>query len=237
MHFPLRWLAAPLPILALLPTAAWAQRTPLPLKDVPLNELARDTQRSYLGKDTMELVWVIPPVYWEVSAEQQQNLSDADRKQFIAQLDDYLLVAMVRGKVGMAGIDEFYDGETMFGGLRLVDTAGTTHEPIPPGRIPPRLKNLLSILRPVMANMLGPMGDNMHFAVFNARDGKGKPLIDPRADGRVQIRTSLNTYAFRTPLGSLLPTRHDAQTGESFPGDYHYNPYTGGALQDSAQPR
>ena len=39
------------------------------------------------------------------------------------------------------------------------------------------------------------------------------------------------------PLGSLLPPRQDAATGESFPGDYLFNPYTGGALQDAAPSR
>ena len=236
MRFSFRSLAVPLALLALLPVTAWAQRAPLPLQDIRLDRLAQDTQRTYLGEDTMELVWVIPPVYWEASAA-QQGLTDAARKQFTTQLEDYLLVAMVRGKVGMVGIDAFADGDAMFDELRIVDASGNAHAPIAPSRVPTQLKNLLSILRPVMANTLGPMGDNMHFAVFNARDGKGKPLIDPRANSRVQVRTSINTYPFRTPLGSLLPERHDPKTGESFPGDYHYNPYTGGALQDSAQPR
>ncbi|WP_299341332.1 hypothetical protein [uncultured Pseudoxanthomonas sp.] len=237
MRFSLRMLAAALVAVTLLAPTAWAQRAPLPLKEVRLDQVAQDTQRTHMGDDTMELVWVIPPVYWHVSAAQQQNLSDADRKQFVAQLDDYLLVAMVRGKVGMAGIDAFADGDVLFADMRFVDAAGTVHAPMASSSIPAPLKNLLSILRPVMANMLGPMGDNMHFAVLNARDAKSKPLFDPAADGRVQVRTSLDTYTFRTPLGSLLPPRQDAATGESFPGDYLFNPYTGGALQDAAPSR
>jgi len=237
MRFSRRLLATTLTVLALLPATALAQRTALPLKDVRLDQVAQDTQRTHMGDDTMELVWVIPPVYWHVSAAQQQGLSDADRKQFISQLDDYLLVAMVRGKVGMAGIDAFAGSDTLFGDMRFLDTAGTVHAPMAPSSIPAPLKNLLAILRPVMANMLGPMGDNMHFAVFHARDAKGKPLFDPAADGRVQVRTALDTYTFRTPLGSLLPPRQDASTGESFPGDYLFNPYTGGALQDAAPSR
>ncbi|WFC40873.1 hypothetical protein [Pseudoxanthomonas sp. SE1] len=236
MRFSLRLLAA-LAALALLPATAWAQRMPLPLKEIRLDQVAQDTQRTHMVDDTMELVWVIPPVYWHVSAAQQQGLSDADRKQFIAQLDDYLLIAMVRGKVGIAGIDEFADSDTMFSDMRFLDATGTAHAPMAPTSIPAQLKNLLSILRPVMANMLGPMGDNMHFAVLDARDAKGKLLFDPMTDGRVQVRTSLDTYSFRTPLGSLLPARHDARTGERFPGDYLFNPYTGGALQGAAQPR
>ncbi|CAN7420598.1 hypothetical protein LJR143_002464 [Pseudoxanthomonas sp. LjRoot143] len=237
MRFSLRLLAPPLVVLALLPAAAWAQRVPLPLKDIRLDQMAQDTQRTKIDDDTIELVWLIPSLYWQVSATQQQELSEGDRKRFLGQLDDYLLIAAVRGKVGLMGIDEFAGSDALLEDLRIVDAAGTSYSPLSPARIPSQLKNLLAVLRPVMANMLGPMGDNMHFAVFNARDAKGKQLFDPLVDGRLQVRTANNSYPFRTPLGSVLPPQHDPKTGESFPGDYHYNPYTGGALQDSAQPR
>ena len=29
------------------------------------------------------------------------------------------------------------------------------------------------------------------------------------------------------PLGSLLPPKYDSETGEKFPGNYNYNPFTG----------
>jgi hypothetical protein len=38
------------------------------------------------------------------------------------------------------------------------------------------------------------------------------------------------TYRWRTPLGSLLPVKVDAKTGEEFPGNYSFNPYTGEKL-------
>jgi len=237
MRLPLHLLAVPLAVLALtLPATAWAQGAPLPPKDIRLDQFARDTQRTYIGEDTMELVWLIPQRYWEASAAQQPSLSDEDRKRFLAQLDGYLLLATVRGKVGMAGIDEFASADTVLKGLRIVDAAGTSHAPLPQAQVPAQLKNLLSVLRPVMANMIGPMGDNMHFAVFKARDAKGRPVFDSLSEGRAQVITSRHAYPFRTPLGSVLAPRRDPATGESFPGDYHYNPYTGGALQDAAQP-
>lgn len=238
MRFPLCLLAAPLATLALaLPATAWAQRVPLAPKDIRLDQLARDTQHTDISDDTLELVWLIPQRYWEASAAQQPSLSDEDRKRFLAQLDDYLLLATVRGKVGVAGIDEFAGADAVRDGLRIVDAAGTSHAPLAPAEVPAPLKNLLSVLRPVMANMIGPMGDNMHFVVFKSRDAKGRPVFDPLSEGRFKVLTSRHAYPFRTPLGSVLPPRHDGATGESFPGDYHYNPYTGDALQDVAQPR
>ena len=71
-----------------------------------------------LVDDTLELVWLIPQRYWEASAAQQPSLSDEDRKHFLSQLDGYLLFATVRGKVGIAGIDQFASAEAVRDGLR-----------------------------------------------------------------------------------------------------------------------
>ena len=42
------------------------------------------------------------------------------------------------------------------------------------------------------------------------------------------------TYRWRLPLGSLLPPRYDAKTGEKFSGNYLYSPFTGKELTTKA---
>ncbi|GEM_PF-5807714 len=41
----------------------------------------------------------------------------------------------------------------------------------------------------------------------------------------------------RAPPDRVPPPRRDVGTGESFPGDYHYNPPTSDALPGAAPPR
>ena len=41
----------------------------------------------------------------------------------------------------------------------------------------------------------------------------------------------------RAPPDRVLPPRRDAGNGESFPGDYHYNPPTNDALPGAPPPR
>jgi hypothetical protein len=65
--------------------------------------------------------------------------------------------------------------------------------------------------------------------VFPAK-ADGKPLIDALQTGSVQVSLYDQTYRFRTPLGSLLPVKVDAKTGEEFPGNYSFNPFTGEKL-------
>jgi hypothetical protein len=84
-------------------------------------------------------------------------------------------------------------------------------------------------MKPAMAANAGPLGQAMEFIVFPAK-ADGKPLIDAAQAGTLQVTLYDQTYKWRLPLGSVLPARVDAKTGEEFPGNYQFNPYTGDKL-------
>jgi hypothetical protein len=85
-------------------------------------------------------------------------------------------------------------------------------------------------MRPLLANMMGAMGQHMEFLVFPNTDKDGHLLADPRHDGSLTLHLGQVAMRYRLPIGSILPPALDPKTGESFPGSYHFNPYTGGAL-------
>jgi hypothetical protein len=41
-------------------------------------------------------------------------------------------------------------------------------------------------------------------------------------------------FRYRLPLGSFLDPAVDVKTGETFPGNYHFNPFTGSPLSKPA---
>lgn len=41
---------------------------------------------------------------------------------------------------------------------------------------------------------------------------------------------------YHLPLGSVLPAVVDPRTGDSFPGNYHFNPFTGEKLTPAPAP-
>ena len=43
-------------------------------------------------------------------------------------------------------------------------------------------------------------------------------------------------FRYHLPLGSILPAVVDAHSGESFPGNYHFNPFTGDKLVPAPVP-
>lgn len=219
----------------LLPAPARAARTALPAAQVKLDELTRDTQRHRLANGNVEVVWWIPLEYWEASLAQEKGV-DPDALQRIRDtFGDYNVVAVLQASVADDLQYRFTSEDEVHALTVLIDLQGHPHPAIASDDLPPKLAATLAFLKPVLASGMGPMGKSMYFLVFPGNDAQGRRLIDPLADGRAQVKTRNKTHVFRLPLGSLLPDRHDAATGESFPGDFLYNPYTGQVL-DAVQP-
>jgi hypothetical protein len=78
--------------------------------------------------------------------------------------------------------------------------------------------------------MMGNMGQHLEFMVFPGLDSAKRPIADPKSEGSLTVHVGDVPLRYRLPLASLLPPAWDAKTGESFPGNYHFNPYTGNKL-------
>ena len=114
--------------------------------------------------------------------------------------------------------------------LALFIGQGESMKPLSDSEISGDAKNLFAMMKPIMANMFGQFGQGMEFICFNGVDSKGKKLLDPKQEGSFSLIFTDTTYKWRLPLGSLLPPKYDPQTGEEFPGNYNYNPFTGKKL-------
>lgn len=221
-------------VMASWPCIALTARRPLPAQEIKVNALIADTQQTSLDSKEVEIAWWIPPEYWQASLSQQPDVNAEMRRQFAATFDDYNIVAIVQGSMADDLQYRFSDEASVRESTRLVDTKGGTHQPLPLAQIPPALAATLAFLKPILSASMGPMGESMYFIVFPGNDDRGNRLIDPVGDGRMRITTRVNEYSFRLPLGALLPEQRDAASGESFPGDFLYNPYTGSALQSGS---
>jgi hypothetical protein len=74
------------------------------------------------------------------------------------------------------------------------------------------------------------MGQNMHFILFPAKDNKGKAIADATKEGSFKVIVGSEEFNFHLPLGSVMSPKYDPKTGEKFPGNYKYNPFTGTEL-------
>jgi len=199
-------------------------------ENVSLVDLIKETQIQSQDPTRVALVWWLPEEFWATSIAQNPGVSEAMVKEFVETVRPYTMIVVVDGSIGAFGGVTFRSEGAVRGATTLVDSKGRTYKALEQDRIDADVKNLMQMMKPVLANMAGPMGRNMHFLVFPAKDEKGEMIADATREGSFKVLVGKTDYAFRLPLGSLLPPKYDPRTGEKFPGNYNYNPFTGTKL-------
>lgn len=198
---------------------------------IDVNALIQETQRTRQTDNEMILVWWIPLDYWRISFEQNPNMTAAQRESFLDVLRPYILVMAVDSKMGMFGGFTFEPEATLLDNIELVDRAGVQYRPLRSDMIDADIKNLLSMMKPVMANMFGPLGQNMHFVLFPAKNKKGQDIALPDREGALTIRIRNNEFKWRLPLGSVVPPKACPADGEKLNGAWKFCPWHGLKLQ------
>jgi hypothetical protein len=230
-------LRAPAAVLMLLlatasPAAHGSGATPMPREAdaIRIDELLSDTQRTSSDPDSLDMVWWMVPQFWESVLAGNPDASPRVREEVTALFSRHIVVAAVKGQMGTLRVESFLDGSELRERIRIVDPRGVRHAPIPEAEVDPTLRAMFGAMQPMIADVVGQLGDNLSFFVFPATDAEGRAIADPLADGRFLVELEDVEYRFRLPLASLLVPRMDPGTGEEFPGNFLYNPYTGTRL-------
>lgn len=196
---------------------------------IDIQKLAQDTQRFHQDKRNLDMVWWIPNEYWENTFKASPTLTAEKQKEFITVVDDYIIFAVLEGKIGMVGGMTATSRENLLPKI-TVDVKGKTLTPLLDDELSDDLQNLLDLMKPMFANMLGQVGQGMEFVVFEGKDEKGVRYADPLADGFLTLNLSKKEFKWRLPLGCFMPPKYDPATAEDFPGNYNFSPYTGAKL-------
>lgn len=205
-----------------------AESRGLPPARIDIGELVKETTWQRIDPQGVQLVLWFPAEYWEAFlARQPQSASES--RELVDLLSGYLMFAAVKGVPTKE--DAYESAEALRAQLRVTLPNGESLEPLGEDQLPPQIAGILGYLKPVLAGSMGPMGRGMHFIVFPGKDDASKPLVEGLSSGRLQVSLSGQTHAYRLPLGALLEPMHDPGTGESFPGNYTFNPYTGSPLR------
>jgi len=194
-----------------------------------VQDLVRETQRTADTNGQITMVWWMPQQFWQASMDANPATPAEARAMVLNGLADYTVIAMLRAKPGATGVTDVQSKAELIKNAR-VEVSGTVIEPLAPEVISPVAQVLLSQLKPAMASMAGAVGGAMEFVVYPAKSADGKPLLDAAQNGTLKITLYEDTFTWRLPLGSLLPARIDKKSGEEFPGNYQFNPFTGDKL-------
>jgi hypothetical protein len=195
-----------------------------------VQDIVHETQRMSTEEGQISIVWWIPTQFWEESLKGSPMMTDAARQQVLAALADYTVVVLMRGRQGISGISDIQPKAELLKNAQ-VTINGKPVEPLPPEQVAPATTVLLAQMKPAIAATAGQVGQGMEFVVYPGKVD-GQPPLDATQPGSIAVTFYGKTYQWHLPLGSLLPPKIDRSTGDEFPGNYQFNPYTGRKLAD-----
>lgn len=194
--------------------------------------LIRDLTKMQKTSDRMTIVMWMPEEFWKLALSANGRLTEKGIRDTLDLIRPYTLIAVLDGQSTAFGGYSYTDDQALLTSVRLEDSRGALYQPLDPGLVSGAMRNLLDAMRPMMANMMGAMGQHMVFLAFPAADKAGQPIADETGNGSLTVRVGDAALRYQLPLESLLPPSLDPKTGESFPGTYHFNPYTGDKLTE-----
>lgn len=200
-------------------------------RKVDINFLIQETQKLEQLPDEMTLIWWIPEDFWRVSFEQNPNITEAQIEEFLRVIRAYVVVVVVNGNIGSMGGVTYTPESTIRNSIVLIDSQMNRYRPLHFEAVDADMKNFLLMMKPVLANMLGPMGQNMHFYLFPPKNKAGQRIADAKKEGTFAVRFDKKEFRWRLPLGSLMAPKICPIDGEKLSGAWKYCPWHGVELK------
>ena len=194
------------------------------------DELINETQKSSPQLDKMTIAWWVPEEFWREALAQEASVTPAQSEEFLEVLRPYALFIVVDGKMGALGEPKYLPEEAIRRSLQLSDAQGVKYAPIEAAKVSGGINVLLSMMKPVLSNMLGPLGQNMHFFLFPGRNKDGQRILNAAKEGSFSLRVGDEEFKWRLPLGSVLPPKACPVDGERMSGAWKFCPWHGEKL-------
>jgi hypothetical protein len=146
-------------------------------------------------------------------------------------LRPYMIIVAIDGKIGNFGGVTYKPEPTIRNSIQVIDNQGNSYRPLSNEEIDADTKNFLSMMQPVLANMLGPMGQNMHFYLFPPKNKAGQDIASAKKEGAFSLILDKRQFNWRLPLGSLLAPKICPVDGEKLSGAWKFCPWHGAELK------
>ncbi len=193
-----------------------------------VEELVRDTQRVMIEENQISMVWWLPLEFWSESVRANPDLTPEARSEIVSAMSDYTIIAALRGRAGKDSLEDVKPRDDLLKNTK-VEFDGKVLQPLAADKVSPTATLVLAQLKPVLAQAAGAMGEGLDFLLYPAKVD-GKPL-DAGMPGKLAITFYGKVQQWRLPLGSVVPPKIDKATGEAFPGNFDYNPFTGKKIE------
>jgi len=220
--------------LALISTAV-AQSASQPDTNVDFHAFVRERQTTREPGYVGILMWT-PTEFWEQSAMRAGFSAEKVHERYAAMRKYTVIIAGI-GKVGLGNINWISEPEIR-SNLKLRDAAGNEYESVQ--KVSGDAEGLASIIKPILANLMGTMGQNLQIYFFAGADKMARPIADPLATGSFSVvitnilGTKESVYEWKLPLTSLSPPKYCPVGKERVEANWKYCPWHGVKLDEPA---
>lgn len=171
--------AAVCAIAALWPATA-AERKPI--AEVSVDALIRETQSTVSTPRRLDLAWFVPVEFWQ-AATSGRSADPVERETLIAAINSYFMIITVQADITPLGSFDFFEMKPQ--SLYLADPS-TTAKLEPLSELPPQMAAVIGVLKPIMSQSLGPMGQNLNYYVYADQDD-GARRVSPYEKGAIEV--------------------------------------------------
>ena len=201
-------------------------------KKIDINALIEETQKKSEAPDEMTLIWWIPEAFWKVNFEQDGEITPKQAEDFMKILRPYNVLVVIDGKIGTFGTITYKTETTVRSNIQIIDGQGNAYRPLTDDKVSSEAKTMLSMMKPILVNMLGPLGQNMHFVLFPSKNTKSEDIINVTKEGSFLVKLDNREFKWRFPLGSLLARKVCPVDGEMYNGAWKFCPWHGNELKN-----
>jgi hypothetical protein len=208
-----------------------------PEPEIDTQAIIKETEKVESGNHKMGIFWWIPPDFWEAAVRKQGYSAEQARKVF-APFRGYNLFLIGVGDMGAANLIWTQEKEIKKN-VALRDQHGNLYKPLE--ETPKDVSSLISVMKPMLKNMMGDFGEGLQFVLFSAKDSSGTSFSDPRKSSEIFLDVSelmgpaTSTYSWKLPLTSLTPPKYCSVGKEKVEANWKYCPWHGNKLDGEPQ--
>ncbi|WP_298514668.1 hypothetical protein [uncultured Kordia sp.] len=200
----------------------------IPAKNIDLSAFIKDAQIMSKEKDAFKMVWWIPSKYWRLSLE-DSNIVDSDRAYIDEMIDSFgkfTLVCIINTEINAYGSLDKKEST-----VRIKDQKGTIYKPLDDSLVPEDFKMTLSIMKPMISQMLGQFGEQLEFHVFPKKAKDGTLIANPLSKGKFTVLLNKKEFDFMLPLSSMVEKKVCPEDDKLFNGTWNFCPIHGKKLK------
>ncbi len=140
----------------------------------------------------------------------------------------YLMFVVLKVNLRPNGVTAVLSHSDTIASVSVQIDQGDLLVPIADKALSPEINRLAGAIRTYFRKSLGLMGESLEVVIFP--DPATSSKTGALSEGLIKMRFAGDKFDWRLPLGSFLPVKVDSKTGEEFPGNFIFNPFTGNSL-------